>query len=112
MRLPDRIALLLAAAAAVAVAFVQFNVVGRRAAESVQRPATPAQDDFSGLDHGLVTFSDEDEEPQIPASPMSTEARVAAAAERLAAARAAGDEAASEAADDADMLTADPALLL
>ena len=112
MRLPDKIALLLAAAAAVAVAFVQFNVVGRRAAESVQRTATPAHD-FSGLDHGLVTFSEEeDEEVQMPASPVSTEARIAAAAERLAAARAAGGEAASVAADDADMLTADPALLL
>ena len=108
MRGPDKIAVGLAVAAAVVVVYIQFGVLAPRAAETVASMEEPAYTG-TGLDHELVTFSDEDLEAaaRIPGS-TPTEERLKAAAARLEATRATSENAP----EDDGMLTADPALLL
>ena len=114
MRTPDKVALVLATAAAVVLAGVQYGYVGKLAAEAVAARAedVPAYTG-TGLDHELVTFSDDEELPLPVPEKVS-----AAPPERATAARTPEEEAmlrramgeAQEA--DEDYSTSDPALLL
>ena len=89
MRVLEKAALVAAVAIGVFLTGVQFNVTAQLAAESVHRPTVAANDEFSGLDHGLVSFADTDDDaaaaPMVTPT-MSTSDRVAAAANSLAAA--------------------------
>ena len=67
LRTADKIALALALLAAIVVGVqVQFL---RRAQSVTMRPAPVPERDFAGLDHGLVSFTDEEESEPPPLKP-------------------------------------------
>lgn len=71
MRTADRVALVFAVAIGVFLTCVQFNVLGPKAMAQVHRGMPAHEDRWGGLDHGLVSFSDDDASEPAAAAPST-----------------------------------------